>query len=111
MTSYNYLEEQAVSVQWRVLTRASCIVGEESRKSSKVYTFKFDPAIMEEAYGDYRQSSGKRAPEAIVGTTGIGLAKVIAERSVKDAQFQPIFDSCQNCTHVGFAQGFRTYTV
>jgi hypothetical protein len=55
-----------------------------------IFVFKcdqiYDPAIMEDAYGDDRQPSGKRAPEAIVGTTGIGLAKVVeAERtSVKD---------------------------
>jgi hypothetical protein len=51
----------------------------------------YDPAIMEDVYGDDRQSSGKRVPQAgaIVGTTGIGLAKVKeAERSVKDA---PLF--------------------
>ena len=71
---------------------------------TKVFVFdcddSFDPAIMEEAYGDYRQSSGKRAPEAIVtvSTTSMGLAKVIAERSVKDAhQTNDIsgFKSCQ----------------
>ena len=54
----------------------------------------YDPAIMEDAYGDDRQSSGIRAPEAIVGTTGIGLARVIeAEHSVKDSdvpQFQTL---------------------
>ena len=44
----------------------------------------YDPANMEDAYGDDRQSSGKRAPETIVGTTGIGLEKIIAERSAKD---------------------------
>ena len=44
----------------------------------------FDPADMDDAYGDGRQSSGKRASGAIVGTTGIGLRKVIAERSAKD---------------------------
>jgi len=43
----------------------------------------YDPAIMEDAYDDGRQFSGKRAPEAIVGTTGIGLGKVMAERSAK----------------------------
>ena len=42
----------------------------------------YDPAKMDDAYG--RQSSAKRAPEAIVGTTGIGLGKVIAERTAKD---------------------------
>ena len=44
----------------------------------------YDSAIMEDAYGDGRQSSSKRAPEVIVGTTGIGLGKVIAERNTKD---------------------------
>ena len=45
-----------------------------------IYVFEcdmiFDPTIMEDAYGDGRQSSGKRAPEPIVGTTCIGLGKV-----------------------------------
>jgi hypothetical protein len=55
----------------------------------------YDPAVMEDTYGDDRQSSGKRAPEAIrvVGTTGIGLAKVMAERTngAKDVpQFQTL---------------------
>jgi hypothetical protein len=55
---------------------------------------------MEDAYGDDRQSGdgGKRAPEPIVGTTGIGLAKLVAtevtERTgVKDGyrdQFQSL---------------------
>jgi hypothetical protein len=44
----------------------------------------YDPGIMEDLHGDDRQSSGKRTPEPIVGTTGIGLAKVITERSAKD---------------------------
>ena len=53
----------------------------------------YDPAVMEDAYGDDRQSSGKRAPEAIVGTTGIGLAKLIATKctGTKDVpQFQTL---------------------
>jgi hypothetical protein len=47
----------------------------------------YDPAIMEDAYGDDSQSNGERALEAILGTTGIGLAKVIEaeEHSVKDS--------------------------
>jgi len=46
----------------------------------------YDPANMEEAYGDHgRQSSGNQAPETIVGTTGIGLGKNMAGRSAKDA--------------------------
>ena len=46
---------------------------------------------MDDAYGDgrqSRQSSGKRAPETIVGTTGFGLGKVIGERSAKDFEVQ-----------------------
>ena len=43
----------------------------------------YDPEDMDDAYGDDRQSSGKRAPGTIVGTTGIGLRKVIAECSVE----------------------------
>ena len=39
----------------------------------------YNPAKMDDAYGGGKQSSGKREPEAIVGTTGIGLGKVIAE--------------------------------
>ena len=50
-----------------------------------VYEFDtiFDPEIMEDAFGDGRQSSGKRAPEAIVGTTGVGLAEVSAKDDLK----------------------------
>ena len=51
----------------------------------EIYVFEcdtiFDPEIMEDAYGDGRQSSGKRAPEPIVGTIGIGLGKVMSEGS------------------------------
>ena len=41
-----------------------------------------DPEIMDYVYGDGKQSSGKRPPEAIVGTTDdrfFLLGKVIAE--------------------------------
>ena len=46
----------------------------------------FDPAIMDDAYSDGRRSTSgnKRTTEDIVGTTGIGLGKVIEERSGKD---------------------------
>ena len=44
----------------------------------------YDPVTMEDAYSDGRQSSGKRAPETIVGTTGIGLGKIIVELGAKD---------------------------
>ena len=47
----------------------------------------YESGSMNDAYSDGRQSSGKRAPEAIVGTTGIGLGKTMVERtSAKDAQ-------------------------
>ena len=55
-----------------------------------IFTFEcdkiYDHVGMEDAYGDGRQSGGKRAPEAIVGTTGIGLGKVMAE-STKDVHY------------------------
>ena len=44
----------------------------------------YDPETMDNAYSDGRQSSGKRATELTVGTTGIGLGKIIVERSAKD---------------------------
>jgi len=51
----------------------------------------YDHTIMEDAYGDGRQSGGKRATEPIVGTTGIGLGKVVLERSGKDViQIHPL---------------------
>ena len=40
----------------------------------------YDPAIMD---GDGRQSGGKGASEPIVGTTGVGLGKIIAEGNMK----------------------------
>ena len=50
----------------------------------------YDPAIMEDVYGD-AQSGGKRATEAIVGTTSIGLGKVRVERNTKDViQLHPL---------------------
>ena len=59
-----------------------------------IYVFEcdmiFDPAIMEDAYGDGRQSSGKRAPEPIVGTTGIGLGKVMSENGHQVQQLQSL---------------------
>ena len=129
LSSSDIIEEQAVSVQWRVLTRASCIVRlpvfpHQWTPSGHWWNFSLfaefsyltltTSTLSSLIWQSWRKRmviidnlSGKRASEAIVGTTGIGLAKVIAERSVK----QPIFDSCQNCTHVNFAWGFRTYTV
>lgn len=45
----------------------------------------YDSSFMDDAYSDGRQANSKRGPEAIIGTTGIGLAKLSAERSSKDA--------------------------
>ena len=39
---------------------------------------------MDDAYGDDRQSRANWAPEAIVGTIGVGLGKAIKEGSTKD---------------------------
>ena len=50
----------------------------------------YEPAFMEDAYSDGRQSSGKRAPEAIVGTTGIGLGKVVTEGGEEDLRIQTL---------------------
>ena len=68
-----------------------CLAIGEKFTSTDLHIFVFecdqiyDPAIMEDACGDDRQSNGsKRAPEAIVGTTGIGLAKVVEAVPVKD---------------------------
>ena len=59
-----------------------------------IYVFEcdmiFDPTIMEDAYGDGRQSSGKRAPEPIVGTTGIGLGKIMSKGSDNVLQVQTL---------------------
>jgi hypothetical protein len=44
----------------------------------------YDSAKMDDAYSDGRQLSGKRAPETVVGTTGVGLVQNITEGSAKD---------------------------
>ena len=52
-------------------------------KCDKIY----DPATMDDAhsgYGRHPSRGGKRASEAIVGTTGIGLGKLIMDRGAKD---------------------------
>ena len=50
----------------------------------------YDPAIMDDAYSDSRQSGRKSTTEEIVGTTGIGLGKVIEEPSGKNDALQTI---------------------
>ena len=56
--------------------------------SLDIFVFKcdriYDPANMDDAYGDDRQSRANRAPKAIVGTIGVGLGKAIKEGSAKD---------------------------
>jgi len=55
------------------------------------------PQFMEDAYGDGRQQqpNDKRAlPEAVVGTTGIGLKKVVADRGENDTpKFQNVISA------------------
>ena len=53
----------------------------------------YDTTIMEDAYDDRRQSSDKRALEAIVGNTGIGLGKVIEGSEKDDLQIQTLLPS------------------
>jgi hypothetical protein len=52
----------------------------------------YDSSIMDDAYSDSRlPPGGKRAPEVIFGTTGIGLMKLMAELNSKDVlQFQSV---------------------
>ena len=82
---------------FKAINEVRLAIGENFTSADlEIFTFDFDksynPAIMEDAYGDGRQSGGKRAPEAIVGTTGIGLGKIIAELNMKDVtQIQPLF--------------------
>jgi len=54
----------------------------------------YQPTHMEDAYGDGRNPSGKRGPEYVVGTTGIGLKKLMAERAAKDTlQWQNVISA------------------
>ena len=81
---------------FKAMTELRTAIGENFTSADlDVFIFEcdkiYDPTIMEDAYGDGRQSSGKRAPEAIVGTTGIGLGKVMEERSAEDMiQIHPL---------------------
>ena len=81
---------------FKAINEVRLAIGEKFTSADlDIFTFEcdkiYDPAIMEDAYGDGRQSGGKRAPEAIVGTTGIGFGKVIAERNTKDTiQIHPL---------------------
>ena len=85
-----FLEEQGVSGRWRALTRAHTRPSSETWPHDLLYEQLQSLLIVaswapfsEDDYGDGRQSSGKRAYEAIVGITGIGLGKdsEIAESS------------------------------
>ena len=55
----------------------------------------YEPSYMEDAAcEDARQPSGKRVPEVIIGTTGIGLMKLMAEHRSKDAlRFQSVISA------------------
>ena len=80
-----------------------------------IFVFKFDksydPETMDDTYSDGRQSSGKRAPEAIVGTTGIGLVKHKVERSAKDVlQLQTVIPA-KIVLRSTLKKALETYTV
>ncbi|KAF8161573.1 hypothetical protein B0H34DRAFT_747493 [Crassisporium funariophilum] len=55
----------------------------------------FNTVYMEDAYGDGRQTGGKRAPpESVVGTTGIGLKKVMNKRGANgEIQYENVFSA------------------
>ena len=56
----------------------------------------YEPSYMEDAYEDTKQPSGKRAPaKVIIGTTGIGLMRLMAEHRSKDARvrFQSVISA------------------
>jgi hypothetical protein len=56
------------------------------------YDDTYDPSMMDDAYSDGRQPSSKRVSDTIVGTTGIGLKKLmVGHGSSTDApQFQSV---------------------
>ena len=92
-TSLSYDHEESYGNRlpsiFKAINELRMAIGEKFTSADlEIFVFEcdmiYDPAIMDDAYGDGRQSSSKRAPEAIVGTTGIGLGKVIVERSAKD---------------------------
>ena len=59
------------------------------------YDMAYDPSCMDVAYGDGRRPSSKRAPDTIIGTTGIGLKKLVVEHGgSKDAlRFQNVISA------------------
>ena len=76
---------------FKAVTELRMAIGEKFTSADlDIFVFEcdqpYEPGVMDDAYSDGRQSSGKRAPETIVGTTGIGLGEIKVERSAKDAQ-------------------------
>ena len=53
----------------------------------------YQPSYMDDAYSDGRQSSDKRAPKPIIGTTGIGLKRAIIKRNAKDVFLVFLFEN------------------
>ncbi|KAF8161572.1 hypothetical protein B0H34DRAFT_701537 [Crassisporium funariophilum] len=55
----------------------------------------FNTVYMEDAYGDGSQTGGKRVPpESVVGTTGIGLKKVVNTRGANgEIQYENVFSA------------------
>jgi len=78
---------------FKAISELRVAIGEFTSAELDIFVFECDriynPAHMDDAYSGGRQSSGKRAPEVIVGTTGIGLGKVTskAARDEKDVLY------------------------
>ncbi|KAF8951372.1 hypothetical protein BDZ97DRAFT_1932431 [Flammula alnicola] len=51
---------------------------------------RFHPEWMEDAYGDSRQNDGKQKEEVVIGTTGIGLKKMIPRGPSDSEQYQSV---------------------
>ncbi|KAF8959228.1 hypothetical protein BDZ97DRAFT_1923060 [Flammula alnicola] len=51
---------------------------------------RFHPEWMEDAYGDSRQNDGKQKEEVVIGTTGIGLKKMVSRGSSDSEQYQSV---------------------
>ena len=74
---------------FKAVTELRIAMGEKFTSADlDIFVFKcdqpYEPEVMDDAYSDGRQSSGKRAPETIVGTTGIGLGKIKVERDAAE---------------------------
>jgi hypothetical protein len=80
---------------FKAITELRMAIGEKFTSSDlDILVFEcdriYDPAIMDDVYGDGRQPCGERTPETIVGTTGIGLGKLTDKRCADALQLQTL---------------------